>query len=250
MIDYIEMKKNKAKKPAGIARTRGKPFPAYISAKDRTGSNGMKLFENNWDYIMATAAAKAVEIARHAGRMSDVEDFTQDVLFYFVSHADQYDPKRSQPKTFINMILTYAKKDLLRRMYRMKRRAGIKTIELHQTEAESIIDDCSTAAEDIADFIEALQEPERTLCRQVIVQGISAGIVARKQGKSKDEILSLIREAMRPVAKQIGIRAARESDGRPTEPPSKPGTPQVGREGRGASVGSSDNPFRSRLRGK
>lgn len=179
----------------------------------------MKLFENNWDYIRATAAAKAVEIARHAGRMSDVEDFTQDVLFYFVVHADQYDPKRSQPKTFINMILTYAKKDLLRRMYCMKRRAGIKTTELHQTEAESIIDDCSTAAEDIADYIESLQEPKRTLCRQVIVQGISAGIVARKQGKSKDEILSLIRKAMQPVAKQIGIRAAKEFDGRPTEPP-------------------------------
>ena len=142
------------------------------------------------------------------------------------------------------MILTYAKKDLLRRMYRMKRRAGIKTIELHQTEAESIIDDCSTAAEDIADFIEALQEPERTLCRQVIVQGISAGIVARKQGKSKDEILSLIREAMRPVAKQIGIRAAAvegddgpEAGDRPAAPTPAGGTPPP-------RVGSSDNPFR------
>lgn len=204
----------------------------------------MKLFENNWDYIRATAAAKAVEIARHAGRMSDVEDFTQDVLFYFVSHADQYDPKRSQPKTFINMILTYAKKDLLRRMYRMKRRAGIKTIELHQTEAESIIDDCSTAAEDIADFIEALQEPERTLCRQVIVQGISAGIVARKQGKSKDEILSLIREVMRPVAKQIGIRAAAvEGDDGP-EAGDRPAAPDPGRGTPPPRVGSSDNPFR------
>lgn len=204
----------------------------------------MKLFENNWDYIRATAAAKAVEIARHAGRMSDVEDFTQDVLFYFVSHADQYDPKRSQPKTFINMILTYAKKDLLRRMYRMKRRAGIKTIELHQTEAESIIDDCSTAAEDIADFIEALQEPERTLCRQVIVQGISAGIVARKQGKSKDEILAMIRRAMRPFAASIGIRAAVVSDEEVTEAADHPADPDPGRGTPPPRVGSSDNPFR------
>lgn len=210
----------------------------------------MKLFENNWDYIRATAAAKAVEIARHAGRMSDVEDFTQDVLFYFVAHADQYDPKRSQPKTFINMILTYAKKDLLRRMYRMKRRAWIKTIKLHQTEAESIIDDSTTTAEDIADYIEALQEPERTLCRQVIVQGISIGIVARKQGKSKDKILSLIREAMRPIAKQIEIRAAKESDGRPTEPPPSPAPRRSAEGAGGASVGSSDNPFRIRLPGK
>lgn len=168
----------------------------------------MKLFENNWDYIRATAAAKAVEIARHSGRMSDVEDFTQDVLCYFVAHVDQYDPKRSQPKTFINMILTYAKKDLLRKMYRMKRRASIKTIELHKAEAENIIDDRSTAAEDIADYIESLPEPERTLCRQVVMQGISAGIVARRLGKCKDEILHLIRDAMRPVARQIGIRAA------------------------------------------
>lgn len=85
--------------------------------------------------IKATATAKAVEIARHSGRMSDVEDFTQDVLCYLIERAGQYNSKRSQPKTFINMILTYAKKDLLRRMYRMKRRTIIKTVELHQTQA-------------------------------------------------------------------------------------------------------------------
>ena len=191
----------------------------------------MKLLEDNWDYIRATATAKAVEIARHSGRMSDVEDFTQDVLCYLVERADQYNPKRSQPKTFINMVLTYAKKNMLRRMYRMKRRTNVKTVELPKALAESIIDERSTITTDAAEFIDTLPEPMRTISRQVVMQGISAGIVARQQGKSKDEILGMIRQAMRPFAASIGIRAGDCDDHRgdldpdpappagPSEPP-------------------------------
>ena len=204
----------------------------------------MKLLEDNWDYIKATATAKAVEIARHSGRMSDVEDFTQDVLCYLIERAGQYNPKRSQPKTFINMILTYAKKDLLRRMYRMKRRTITKTVELHQTQAENIIDECSTVSADVAEYISTLQEPDRSICRQVVLQGISAEIVARKQDKSKDEILAMIRRAMRPFAASIGIRAAAVSDEEVTEAADHPADPDPGRGTPPPRVGSSDNPFR------
>ena len=210
----------------------------------------MKLLEDNWDYIKATATAKAVEIARHSGRMSDVEDFTQDVLRYLIERASQYNPKRSQPKTFINMILTYAKKDLLRRMYRMKRRTIIKTVELHQTQAENIIDERSTVSADVAEFISTLQEPARSICRQVVLQGISAGIVARQQGQSKDEILAMIRRAMRPFAASIGIRAAAVSDEEVTEAADHPADPDPGRGTSPPRVGSSDTPFQKKPRGK
>ena len=244
MLENIYMCKNEAKTAAGIAHTREGNTSAYISSDIQSAGIDMKLLEDNWDYIKATAAAKAVEIARHSGRMSDVEDFTQDVLCYLVEHADQYNPKRSQPKTFINMILTYAKKDLLRRMYRMKRRTSIKTVELHQTQAENIIDEDNTIPADIADFISSLQEPIRTISRQVVMQGISAGIVARKQDKSKDEILAMIRRAMRPFAASIGIRAAAVSDEEVTEAADHPADPDPGRGTPTPRVGSSDNPFR------
>lgn len=191
----------------------------------------MNLIEDNWTYIQATATAKAVEIARHFGRLSAIEDLQQEILYYLVRAEKRYNPERSQPKTFINMILTYAKKDLLRRMYRMKRRTNIMTVDLQSIPADQIIDQSNTATADIEEFIPTLPEPERTICSQVIIDGISAGIVARKQGRSKDEILSMIREAMRPIAVQIGIRAAR-TDGELTDHPTtttKAGPPPTGR---------------------
>ena len=194
----------------------------------------MNLIEDNWKYIQATTAAKAVEIAKKIGRMSDIEDLKQEVLFYLIKAEKRYDPTRSQPKTFINMILTYAQKNLLRRMYRMKRRVNITTVDLQTVQVDQLLAPSSTTA-DIGDFIEILPEPDRTICRQMILDGISAGIIARRQGKSKDELLAMVREAMRPIAVQIGIRAARQSDGEVTDrqdhppTPAKPGPVQTGR---------------------
>ena len=194
----------------------------------------MNLIEDNWKYIQATTAAKAVEIAKKIGRMSDIEDLKQEVLFYLIKAEKRYDPKRSQPKTFINMILTYAQKNLLRRMYRMKRRVNIATVDLQTVQADQLLAPSSTTA-DIGDFIETLPEPDRPICRQMILDGISAGVIARRQGKSKDELLAQVREAMRPIAVQIGIRAARQSDGEVTDrqdpppPPDHPGPPPTGR---------------------
>ena len=182
---------------------------AYISAQQTTGFL-MDLLSDNWEYIQATAAAKAVEMARHSGRMSEIEDFTHDVIQYLIEHAEHYNPRRSQPKTFINMILTYAKKDLLRKMYRMKRRTILQTVELK--EAESLTKEENSKSYDIVEFITILPEPIRTITRQVVIEGISAGIIARQHKKRKDEILEMIREVMRPLAIQIGIRTA-VSDG-------------------------------------
>ena len=209
----------------------------------------MNLIEDNWKYIQATAAAKAVEIARISGRMSEIEDFTQDVLFCLVKHADQFDPKRSQPKTFINMVLSHAKIDLLRRMYRIKRSATIKAVELRTVPAEKFSYEPDNTFRDISEFIETLPEPARTITRKVIIDGISAGIVARQNGRSKAEILDMIQKAMRPFAVSIGIRPAVETDGGLTDG-TPPGTPPD-RPGRSDTpAGPPGDRFSAKLRGK
>ena len=141
----------------------------------------VNLIEDNWKYIQATTAAKAVEIAKKIGRMSDIEDLKQEVLFYLIKAEKRYDPKRSQPKTFINMILTYAQKTILRRMYTNKRIANTMTVNINVTPPEQIIAPSSATTADIGEFIETLSEPNRTICREMIIDGISAGIIARRR---------------------------------------------------------------------
>ena len=197
------------------------------------------LIEDNWAYIQATATAKAVEIAQCTGRMADVDDFRQDMLAYLVRRADRYDPRRARAKTFINMLLHYGKRDLLRRMYRLKRIVRINTVELPPEQEMALIDDRGSTGCDIAEFIEALPAPIGTVCRQIVLQGIPAGTVARKLGRSKEEIIALVRRAMRPIAAQIGIKAAavstpaRQAAATGAESGRKPDVDRAGRRGGG-----------------
>jgi len=95
---------------------------ADISCKSqkKTGEV-MSFFEKYFAYIDACATARAWEIAYTTNRY-DIEDYKQEMFLYLSKHIDRYNPERSCPHTFINLLMTSAKKIVLRSMGRNKNR--------------------------------------------------------------------------------------------------------------------------------
>ena len=210
----------------------------------------MKILEDNWDYIQATARAKAVEIALYSGRRGDVDDFTQDLLCFLVKRVDRYNPCRSNPKTFISMILTYAKKDLLRRMYRIKRRAAIETVELSSDLMDFlIVPDYNSTRMEIREFIFALPSPDRQIADQILLQRQSIESVARQNGVSRQEILDQLRDSLRPLADLLGVKS--DDNKKQSDDTSNEKWPRSTPRGKVDDLkGTPHTPFRDPVRGK
>ena len=171
----------------------------------------MDIIKDNWQYIQATAQSKAVEIAQHVKRIGDIEDFTQDLLLFLLKRAKRYRPDRGQPKTFINMILTFGQKDMIRRMFRNKRRVNYCTVSLEQGHAARIRNGDSFDGREIDYHIESLPEPDREICRAYVLDRISIRKIAIMTGREAQEIERTIKKAMQPIAVRLGIRAALRS---------------------------------------
>lgn len=80
----------------------------------------MSFFDENIDYIKKTAEIRAKEIAIVTGRISDRDDYRQDIYLYIAAHAHKYDSHKSKPNTFINMLAVSAKKMIIRKFFRKK----------------------------------------------------------------------------------------------------------------------------------
>lgn len=95
---------------------------AYIPCKETMNMQDiMTFFEKHFEYINATATARAVEIATITGRY-DIDDYKQEMFLYLVRQMDNYKSDRSSPHTYINMVITSAKRIVIRSMYRNKNR--------------------------------------------------------------------------------------------------------------------------------
>lgn len=186
-------------------RKKGPPDSKRGHAHSKDTSTYISLIEDHLEYVRATATAKAVEIGQHTGRLADIEDYKQEIFCYLIEHIEQYDSLRSQPKTFINMIIRFAKKEILRRLYRQKRRVCIEAVTIEPFEM-TIIDERTNNYAEIAEFIETLSEPDRTICYDLFIQGYPTGIVARRFGRNKAELLMIVRQALRPLADRFGIK--------------------------------------------
>lgn len=81
----------------------------------------MSFFEKHYEYIEACAVARAWEIAYATGRY-DIDDYKQDMLVHLIKQVHRYNPERACPHTFINMLMTSAKRTILRKMGRNKNR--------------------------------------------------------------------------------------------------------------------------------
>lgn len=79
----------------------------------------MSFFEKCFTYIDACATARAWEIAYTTNRY-DIDDYKQDMFLYVAKGIDRFNPERSCPHTFINMLITSAKKNVLRSLNRQK----------------------------------------------------------------------------------------------------------------------------------
>lgn len=90
----------------------------------------MSFIENNWEYINITATALAIEIARMTGRW-DVEDYKQSMFLSLVKQASSYNPNKSKPSTFINLVLRSTKKMLLRSFYQGKNQLIFNAEAIH-----------------------------------------------------------------------------------------------------------------------
>lgn len=166
----------------------------------------MDLFTEHWEYIIATASAKAVEIGQQLHRAADIEDYTQDLILYLAERQDKYNADRSAPKTFIAMILKYGKRDILRKLYQLKRRTYIKSttfvISLHDQ-----IDDNrrSEQRQMIAEYILTLPDPvARMICRMILLHGMHLRTIEKLTRLSPDEIRNEIKKNMKGLKEWNG----------------------------------------------
>lgn len=180
-----------------------KPETAYISIKS---FGRMNLIEEHWEFTRITATAQAVEICRATGRMQDCQDVTQDILAFASLRIDNYDSARSQPKTYINMLIKYAKKIIMRKHYRMKKRFGeiiTENIEDHQ---DRIFDERDEMAGHLKEWIQDMEEGEtKDICAKLFIEQETPYKVGIAFGKTKDEIISIAKKAMAPIARDLGL---------------------------------------------
>lgn len=184
----------------------------------------MNLIEKHWEFTRITATAQAVEICKMTNRMQDCQDVAQDILVFVSKRIGTYNSQRSQPKTFINMLIKYAKKIILRKHYRALRKYGEITIENIDDYNERICDEKENRMELLTDWIDAMQDgEEKTICVQLFIELIAPYKVGILHRKTKQEILDIARSAMAPIAYELGL--VKDADRR--RPGDCPGPPPV-----------------------
>lgn len=81
----------------------------------------MTFFERHQEYINACATARAWEIA-YSTKRYDIDDYKQEMFLYLLKHIEKYNPDRSGPHTFINLLMASSHKIILRSQNRNKNR--------------------------------------------------------------------------------------------------------------------------------
>lgn len=200
---------------ARMTRTRERDRNKHIYLE---GKKKMNLIEQHWEYTLATARAHAVEICQYLDKMQDFQDVVQELLIFANDRIDKFNAARSQPKTFISMLLKYARKQYLRRAYRHCRRTTIEAVDLDEYK-DSLVYEHDNRTEYIIEFITAIEDEEtRSICQQTIIDGIPAGKVGMKMHKTKQMILDIVRQAMKPLADDFGFGQQADENKEATEP--------------------------------
>ena len=179
-------------------------------------------FEENYEYILSHATVKAIEIARKTGMFSDIEDFRQDLYCFLAKRIRHYRPGKGAPNTFIAVCFESAQKNILRNIYRKKRRFVMDAIPLENAAPITAI--VNATPEEFQEFIATLTQPARNICRAILIENQPLPDVSKFYHLPQQEILTIIREAMAPFARMIGISdTGRDSGGDHSQ-----GTPETG----------------------
>lgn len=148
----------------------------------------MTFIEEHFEYVFKTATGKAVEIARATGMWQEVDDFRQDLIAAIITRMPCYDQTKSTPKTFIAMCIGSAKKDLLDKLFRDKRRVNMKSCALAEDHEERQ-EDATVAL--YPEACECLPTKLCEICR-AIMSGQSVASIAHALGVPKRRIMRAI----------------------------------------------------------
>lgn len=86
------------------------------------------------EYVQTLLRIKAKQLARRPEfRRTDPADIEHDLTIHVLKQADNYDPARSVPNTFITRVVETAAAMLVRDRGRTKRAAGYRAISLERT---------------------------------------------------------------------------------------------------------------------
>ena len=156
----------------------------------------MDFFTEHYNYIFATATAKAVDIVRKTG-VNDLEDFRQEILIFLFRRLNKYDASKGTAHTYINVCMESARKNIIRNIYRMQKRnhTNIAPIDI----AEDVIADDSRSQRiaEMQEYILTLPDPVRSICLDYFINGVILPVIAHRSGRTQLQIVTLIRIAMR-----------------------------------------------------
>jgi len=192
------------------------------------------------EYVQTLLKIKASQLARRPEfRKTDPADIEHDLITHVLKQADNYDPARSKPHTFVTRVVETAVAMLVRDRGRIKRAAGFRAVSLdsaavsetgHETTMAALVSDedlrrrCGGQVDDqertdlsidIAQAMAGLTPQQRDIAtRRVSATEVD---VARQLGISRRQVHNAVL-AIREHFEKAGLR---ESDA--------PGQPAQGR---------------------
>lgn len=156
----------------------------------------MDFFTEHYDYIFATANAKAVDIVRKTG-LNDLEDFRQEIFVFLFRRLDKYDAAKGAPHTFIDVCMESARKNIIRNIYRAKKKNHIlDAVPIESVEEPAAADARSHRLADMQEYIQALPAPIRTICLDYFINGVTLPAIARRHRQTLQQVMEDIRSAM------------------------------------------------------
>ena len=181
----------------GIITRKHVNHPVYIFS-------GVDFWDRNYDYILSNATAKAVEIAQKTGKYSDVEDFRQMILIFMWKRVGRYKKEISAAKTFIEVCMESAKKNIIRDFFRKKKKE-IETVRLDGFIEQNSADEKRNHVADIVEFIENLPDQEKEICRMYLLDDLTIQAIARERKCQRKVISAVLRRSLLPLAVSLGV---------------------------------------------
>lgn len=154
------------------------------------------ILEQHYNDLHRGATVHAVAVAKATGAWGEVDDFRQDLIAAVCSRVRGYDPAKASPKTFIEVCLASAKRDLLAAMYADKRRVAISGqaigAELEGAQAPHV-------AATVPDYVDGMPERLAGICTDIL-SGYSAVETAKRRGVTPRDVARAVTVEARAYA--------------------------------------------------
>lgn len=160
--------------------------------------NEEEFFQRYYTYIYSTATVKAVDIVQKTG-VNDLEDFRQDILVFLAQRIRHYSPKKGKPKTYINVCMESARKNIIRDLYRRRTAPTVSAVPVDALkDALYAMDSRAQRIAEMQEYVQALPPKERDICGSYLFDCESLTRIGRRYRVNAAAIAAIIREAMAP----------------------------------------------------